>query len=189
MQSTHTFRILAGGFALAMVLTGAAQAQDGGPACSNALLQGWYGFGASGLELAAPGGAPAAAIGLFHADGQGNITTFRVREAANTSPEFMGFIVLARDVLAEGAVTAIGYTVGPDCQGSISWLDQTPFEANVPTTLPFVLVGGADLSLRPNAVASNVFGCQPSQFFGAALRDAHPLRRFFYCRRPMGKLD
>lgn len=143
MQSTHTFTTLIGSsFTLALLLTAGAQAQTPGPECSNELLQGWYGFGGSGLELAVPGGAPATVLGLFHADGAGNITAFRLQEGVNTPPEFMGFFVLGRDVLGEGAVPSIEYTVEPDCRGSISWIDQTPFEANVQTTLPFVLVSG-----------------------------------------------
>ena len=135
-------------FGLATAPNLPAQNGDEPTECSNALLNGWYNFGGTGIEAIGfseeigLGGIPATAIGSFHADGEGKITTFRVQEAVSFPPEFMGFFVLERDPIAEGAVPDIDYRVESDCTGTISRLDQTPFEPNVPTELPFVLVDG-----------------------------------------------
>ncbi len=129
--------------ALSISFTAGAMAQTPpGPGCSDSQLQGWYGFSGSGIELPGPGAFPAATIGSFYADGNGNITAFSLQEAVNTPPEFMGFFVLTRDPINEGAVSSIDYEIGENCRGAISWVDQTPFEGDVATTLPLVLVSG-----------------------------------------------
>lgn len=143
MRPQITHRTAGGYFVLMMlVAAGAHGQQEADPACTNELLRGWYSFGGSGLELPGPGSFPASVIGTFYADGQGKMTTFRLQEAVNTPPDFMGFLVLSRDPVAEGAVPAVDYNVEPDCSGRITWLDQTPFEADVETALPFVLANG-----------------------------------------------
>jgi hypothetical protein len=124
MKLTPNFKTLPGWLTFSALLAAGAQAQDAGAGCSNATLDGWFGLGGSGLELAAPGDSAGSVIGVFQADGAGRITAFRLQEGVNTPPEFMGFFVLERDFLGEGGVARIDYTVGPDCRGIISWLDQ-----------------------------------------------------------------
>jgi hypothetical protein len=118
--------------AIALVVSGVARANDNdddGKPCSDAMLRGLYVFSASGFNIVAGVAQPKALVELIRFDGEGNLTAPMVTVSIN------GTIV-------RSSGTPGIYTVGPDCTGTLKFLD-----ALAPTYDLFVVFKGSEIHL------------------------------------------
>lgn len=87
---------------------GARDVEDEGNTCTNARFTGSYGFSQLGSVVGiAPAPVPAADVGVFHADGKGNLSG---SEIVNVGGRHF------RDTFTDGK-----YQVNPDCTGTATW--------------------------------------------------------------------
>lgn len=98
--------IVLGSFAISSA--GLAIADDHGHGCSAAKIRGTYAFFQQGSIVGiAPLPVPAADVGIFHADGNGNMTGSEVVNAGGQ---------VFSDTFTDGV-----YEVNPDCTGTATW--------------------------------------------------------------------
>ena len=94
--------------ATSVLAHGATDVEDKGESCTNAKLTGSYGFSQLGSVVGiAPAPIPAADVGIFHADGKGNLSG---SEIVNVGGRHFS------DTFTDGK-----YQVNPDCTGTASW--------------------------------------------------------------------
>jgi len=93
---------------IVMASSGLANAGDHGHGCTAAKIKGTYGFFQQGSIVGiAPIPVPAADVGIFHADGNGNLTG---SEVVNVGGQVFS------DTFTDGT-----YVVNPDCTGTATW--------------------------------------------------------------------
>jgi hypothetical protein len=106
-------RKLAIAAAMALAVSSIAQAKDdddGSKVCSLSTLHGLYVFTASGFNIVVGVPQPKAIVELINFNGDGTVTSGKTTVSIN------GTIVHSSDVPGT-------YTVGPDCTGSLQFLD------------------------------------------------------------------
>jgi hypothetical protein len=117
-------------------------AQNGGEACSDAMLKGRYAYATQGTALVDAvfsGPGPFTVVGFFDADGQGNITMFQDHYTGIKGEGPLSQTTF-RDLVA-ASVSGIAYSILPDCTGTITLLFQLP-DRQEPVEAPMVLANG-----------------------------------------------